>query len=84
MVCKEFTSLLCDYIEGELDPETHEELEEHFKDCPPCVAFLNTYKKTSQLCRQTLGQIEIPPALKKKLNDFIKNKFKKSSEVPQR
>lgn len=78
MVCKELTDMLCDYIEGVLAPDTQEELDEHFKDCPPCVAFLNTYKKTSELCRQTLGQIEIPPALEAKLNEFINKRLKKS------
>lgn len=78
MVCKELTDVLCDYLEGTLDPEIHEELEEHFKDCPPCTAFLNTYKKTSFLCRQTFGQIEVPPALEEKLKSFIQNKLKKA------
>ena len=77
MVCKELTEILCDYIEGTLDPEIHEEMEEHFKDCPPCTAFLNTYKKTSSLCKQSIGQIEIPPALEEKLKKFIRDKLKK-------
>lgn len=77
MVCKELTDILCDYLEGLLDPETHEDLEEHFQDCPPCMAFFNTYKKTSQLCRQTIGQIEIPPSLEEKLKSFIRDKLKK-------
>lgn len=77
MVCKELTDVLCDYIEGTLDPEIHEELEEHFKDCPPCTAFLNTYKKTTHLCKQSIGQIEVPPALEEKLMDFVRNKLKK-------
>ena len=77
MVCKELTDVLCDYLEGTLDSETHKELEEHFNDCPPCTAFLSTYKKTSNLCRQCIGQTEIPPALKEKLKSFVQNKLKK-------
>ena len=77
MVCKELTDVLCDYLEGTLDSETHKELEEHFNDCPPCMAFLSTYKKTSNLCRQCIGQTEIPPALKEKLKSFVQNKLKK-------
>ena len=42
--CKECIDLLYDYIEGLLDQETSKSLEEHFEECPPCIAFLNTYK----------------------------------------
>tara|TARA_Y100000031_G_C8137577_1_gene346023 strand:+ start:102 stop:338 length:237 start_codon:yes stop_codon:yes gene_type:complete len=77
MVCKELTDILLDYIEGTLDPEVNKELDEHFKDCPPCIAFLNTYKKTTDLCRQSIEQIDIPPALEEKLKVFVRNKLKK-------
>jgi hypothetical protein len=41
------------------------------------MAFLSTYKKTSNLCRQCIGQTEIPPALEGKLKSFVQNKLKK-------
>ena len=40
--CKECIDLLCDYFEGTLDLDTAASLEDHFKDCPPCVSFLET------------------------------------------
>lgn len=78
MVCRELTDVLCDYLEGSLDPETYRELEEHFKDCPPCTAFLNTYKKTSHLCKKSLEQIEIPQELEEKLKNFVLTQRKKA------
>jgi len=78
VICKELADVLCDYIDGVLDPETKADFEEHFSDCPPCLAFLNTYKKTSHLCRETIGEMEIPPEFEKRLKEFIKKKFKKS------
>jgi predicted anti-sigma-YlaC factor YlaD len=81
MVCKELTDILCDYLEGTLDSDTYEELKEHFNDCPPCTAFLNTYKKTSNLCKQSVGQIEVPPALEAKLKSFIQRKLKKKDQA---
>ncbi len=44
--CKKVTSLIQDYITGELEPDIASELEKHLSICPDCVAFLNTYKKT--------------------------------------
>jgi hypothetical protein len=71
--CKECIDLLYDYIEGTLDASISESLEEHFEECPPCIAFLNTYKTTSTLCRDTLNQIEIPDEIRRTLQSFLKD-----------
>jgi anti-sigma factor RsiW len=75
--CKECLDLLADYLDGELDSNTAQSLEEHFQDCPPCIAFLNTYKSTSKICRDTLGTIEIPDIVKSKLQEFLKENTRK-------
>jgi len=73
--CKECIELLHDYLEGELTPEINVSLEEHFADCPPCIAFVNTYKSASRLCKVTLQSNDIPDAVKNKLKEFVdKNK----------
>ena len=70
--CKECIDLLCDYFEGTLDSGTAHSLEDHFKDCPPCVNFLETYKQTSDLCKKTLSSVEIPEPVQEKLREFVK------------
>ena len=70
--CKECIVLLLDYFEGSLERETKNSLEEHFQDCPPCIAFLNTYKSTTLLCRDTLNQIEIHDEVRLTLQNFLK------------
>lgn len=70
--CKECIDLLYDYFEGSLDEGTTKSLEEHFQECPPCIAFLNTYKSTTLLCRDTLNQIEIPDEVRHTLQSFLK------------
>jgi len=73
--CKECLELLHDYLEGDLQPEVSTSLEEHFEDCPPCIAFVNTYKSTTHLCKTTLNSTEIPDIVKERLKEFIdKNK----------
>ena len=69
--CKECIELLHDYLEGELSTETNASLEEHFADCPPCIAFVNTYKSASRLCKATLTSNEIPDSVKNKLKEFV-------------
>lgn len=70
--CKECLDLLFSYLEGELDPKTAAELDEHFGDCPPCIAFLKTYKTTTAISRETLGKIDIPDEVRMKVQEFLK------------
>ncbi|MEE9258088.1 MAG: zf-HC2 domain-containing protein [Nitrospinaceae bacterium] len=70
--CKECIDLLYDYLEGELDPESNTRLEEHFADCPPCIAFLNTYKSVTNLSRKALADIEMPEMVQVRLQEFLK------------
>jgi len=73
--CKECLELLHDYLEGALSPNVSASLEEHFEDCPPCIAFINTYRSTTDICRAALKDIEIPDTVKEKLKEFVeKNK----------
>lgn len=52
--CKDATSLLLEFMSGELDRETTLGFEKHLEVCPDCVAFLNTYRKTVELTRSFL------------------------------
>ena len=73
--CKECIALLHDYLDGELSPEIEASLEDHFADCPPCIAFVNTYKSATRLCKDTLKSNDIPDAIKSRLKEFVdKNK----------
>ena len=73
--CKECIELLYSYLEGELSAEIETSLEEHFADCPPCIAFVNTYKSTRLLCKHTLKINDVPDTVKIKLKEFVdKNK----------
>jgi predicted anti-sigma-YlaC factor YlaD len=60
MVCKECIETLGDYLDGSLREDLKMELDEHFKDCPPCLAFFNTYKKSTRLCKNALSEIPVP------------------------
>lgn len=69
--CQECVDLLVDYLEGDLLPERARALEVHLDLCPPCVAFVHTYKGTVDIAR-TLPVEEIPPELTRRLIDFLK------------
>ena len=43
--------LLSGYVDGELAPRTAQQLELHMQLCPPCAAFLRTFRATQRAAR---------------------------------
>lgn len=60
--CKEVFALLSQYLDMELPPDACKEIETHLADCPPCIEFAESLRKTVELCRQYRSN-EVPPQL---------------------
>lgn len=52
MNCREMTDFLSAYLSGEMPPDERDRFEEHLKYCPPCVQYLDGYKKTIEVGRK--------------------------------
>ena len=59
--CKDLLEWLSEYIDGELTGDLYEKIKNHSSDCEPCVAFIETLQKTSELIQSKPG-IDVPPA----------------------
>ena len=70
--CRQIAELLGDYMEGTLPRSTRDLIDFHIDGCPPCVAFLNTYRGTVDAARK-LPEVTIPPELKKRLLKVLKS-----------
>ena len=46
ITCEEVVELVTDYLEGELDPPTQDELEAHLSLCPGCYVYLQQIRDT--------------------------------------
>lgn len=68
--CQECVDLLVDYLEGELPSDRASALDLHLEMCPPCVAFVQSYKGTVEVAR-SLPVEDIPPELIQRLLDFL-------------
>jgi len=55
MTCREFAEFLDAYFAGALAPAELAEFRRHVALCPACVAYLDSYGKTIDLCHR-LGQ----------------------------
>ncbi len=61
--CKEVFGALSEYLDRELTADSCAEIEKHLSDCPPCIEFLNSLKKTIGLCKDCTPK-EPPPPLR--------------------
>lgn len=70
LTCREIIEgLLADCLDATLAPGVGAELERHLESCPPCLTYLNTYKRTRELVGRTAA--EMPPEMKAILRKFL-------------
>lgn len=74
MSCREILDSLSEYIDAELDPSLCAEIESHMADCSPCVAFLNTLKKTVVLVKHSGGGEQLPEQIRINLQNFLRER----------
>ncbi len=71
--CGRTKKLLYEYVEGELNQDTQHKLEKHLADCPTCLEYVKSYRTIIELTHHhALADTPMPPALKQKLCEFIK------------
>ncbi len=58
--CREFVAFLDDYLDGTLGEQRTLEFNSHLSGCPPCVAYLRTYRETIRLGRAVLVASDDP------------------------
>ena len=72
--CQGAYDLLFDLLEGQLASERETAVRAHFEACPPCLEFLESYKKTPHLCREALAH-EVPPEVTHSLLTFLRKQL---------
>jgi len=77
VTCKEVVHLLNEYLEANLKKEAMLDLDQHLSDCPECLCFINTYRKTVQVCKKLQAK-DIPEALHTKLWEYLEKRTKES------
>jgi anti-sigma factor RsiW len=78
--CRQIAELLGDYFDGTLPNHVRELLEFHIDGCPPCVAFVNTYRGTIAATR-ILPDAPMPNELKKRLLKVLREE--RGSQKPR-
>lgn len=81
--CLEMFKKLSEYIDGELDSVTCEELERHVEECVPCKICLTTLKKTVKICNE-MESNPVPKAVSERLKEMIQNLPQNGSTAQKR
>lgn len=68
--CKDLFAALSQYLDAELPPTDCAAIEKHIADCPPCIEFVDSLKKTVGLCKDCGPAPELPP-----LSDEVRTKL---------
>ncbi|HXH83253.1 MAG TPA: zf-HC2 domain-containing protein [Candidatus Tectomicrobia bacterium] len=70
MTCREAIAVIGDYLESALGDEILRDLERHLRDCQPCVAYLNTYRRTRDLAADA-NRVEMPDEMRQRIREFL-------------
>jgi Putative zinc-finger len=70
MTCRDAIDVLAEFLDQTLSHVAGEALEAHFRDCPPCQAYLSTYRATRGLVGEA-GRVEMPPEVRARLRRFL-------------
>jgi anti-sigma factor RsiW len=70
LTCQDVIDLLLDFLEEALSPESLAEFNEHLRRCEPCVAYLNTYRRTRDLTA-AVGNVPMPEEMKTRLRELL-------------
>lgn len=74
--CQECVDLLTEYLEGNLEEDVHTRLDEHLATCAPCINFVRTFKRASDLIVQLREQtVDVPAEVQLRVKSFLKTEI---------
>ena len=71
MTCCQLAEHLMAFLDGDLDDDRKRQLEEHLRECPPCVVYIETYRLTVHLSR-CLPCAELPEHLRRRCEEIVR------------
>ena len=71
--CQQLIEFCLDYLEGDLPDDEQVRFRRHLGQCPDCVTFFETYRRTAEISR-TAVQTAMPEALKRSIQSFLRER----------
>jgi RecJ-like exonuclease len=76
LTCKKAAESVLDFLENSLSPEQQRAMRQHMQGCMLCEQFVESYKKTSVLCKKVLDG-KAPAEMGQRLLDFLRRETRK-------
>ena len=73
--CQQLIEYCLDYIEGDLPDGEQARFRRHLGQCPDCVTFFETYRRTPEVSRTALGTT-MPLSVKESVGAFLRQRCK--------
>jgi anti-sigma factor RsiW len=70
LMCRDAITLMSEYLDTLLDEAGLRAVEAHLAGCAPCVAFLNTLRRTVEVTAAA-GRVEMPAEMRDRLRQFL-------------
>jgi hypothetical protein len=72
--CRQFLRVLCDYLDGAVDPQLREGIDLHLKHCRHCGILCQTTRRTLDLYRGRPPCV-VPPEVEGRLMASLERRF---------
>lgn len=80
--CRELFAQLSEYLDGNVEPKTCEEMRAHIEGCPACVAFLRELRGTIDRCRT--AEVACDAKVIAQLQSVLTREYMRLVSTPQR
>jgi anti-sigma factor RsiW len=71
--CHQLIEFCLDYIDGALPDADQVGFRRHLAQCPDCVTFFETYRKTPEISREALST-KIPASVRESVRTFLQSR----------
>jgi anti-sigma factor RsiW len=71
--CQQLIEFCLDYLEGDLPDDEQVRFRRHLGQCPDCVTFFETYRRTAEVSRRAVSTV-MPEALKDSIRSFLRER----------
>lgn len=71
--CEEAVRRLAEYLDRELDPSEHDEVERHLDRCRSCYSRAEFERKLKERIRSDVQVDEVPAAFEDRVRDLLRN-----------
>ena len=75
--CKDVFAALSEYLDLELPPDACEKIEQHLATCSPCIDFVDSLRKTVEMCRR-FQPSQLPEPIGKQAREQLMAAYRKT------